>query len=382
MDGYNKKNLFSQFLYTREMKTHKCISMKYSLLIFSLYLFSACSSGGIKKGGEADPKALAPSYALVPVKKSGVATLIKLPAQLFAYQEVSIFPKVNGYVKKVYVDIGSEVHTGQLLMELEAPEIVQAVAQAKERYAQAKAGYSIDKENYARLLEASATAGAVSPLDLSSARSKMEADSSLANAEKSNWQIQQTMQEYLNVLAPFDGVITERNVFTGELVNAAAKDRPMLELKEIKLLRLKVDVPEALAGSFKKNDTISFYTSAFPGKKMMGSIARQSMNVNAQLRSERIEADIDNKEKILQPGMYADVILYSVGSVNAFSVPRSALVISTEGKFVIAVRNGKRVRVNVLTGNETKDIIEIFGPIQVGDEVIQNANDEIQTINQ
>ena len=369
-----------QFLYTPEMKTFKSISMRFLILILSLSLFSACTSVEKKKEETTDPKAPAPAMALVPVKKSGVATTVKLPAQLFAYQEVSIFPKVNGYVKQVYVDIGSEVHAGQLLMVLEAPEIIQAVAQAKEKYAQAKAGYSIDKENYNRLLVASNTAGAVSPLDLSSARAKMEADSALANAEKSSWEIQQTMQAYLNVLAPFDGVITERNVFTGELVNAASKDHPMLELKEIKWLRLKVDVPESVAGSFKKNDSISFYTSAFPGKKITGRIARLSMNFNAQFRSERIEADIENKNMVLQPGMYADVILYSAGNLNAFSVPRTALVISTEGKYVIAVRNGKRVKVNVLTGNETQDSVEIYGLIEDGDQVIAHANDEIQTV--
>jgi membrane fusion protein (multidrug efflux system) len=378
MDGYNKKNHLKQFPYSPEMKTNKCIQMKYYLLIFWLYLFSACTSGGNKKEGDPDKKNQVISYSLAPVKKSGVATLIKLPAQLFAYQEVSIFPKVNGYVQEVYVDIGSEVHKGQLLMLLEAPEIIQAAAQAREKYAQAKAGYSIDRENYERLLEASSTAGAISPLDLSSARSKMEADSALANAEKSNWQMQQTMQEYLKVVAPFDGTITERNVFPGELVNAASKEKPMLELKEIRYLRLKVDIPESLAGSFKINDTISFYTSAFPGKKMTGRIARQSMNINAQFRSERIEADIDNKSKTLQPGMYADVVLYSAGNMNALSVPRSAVVISTEGKYVIAVRKGKNIKVDVLTGNETKDSIEIFGQIQAGEKVIEHANDEIK----
>jgi membrane fusion protein, multidrug efflux system len=379
MDGYNKKNHLKLSPYSLEMKTHKRVKMKYSLIIFSFYLLSACSSGGNKKDADPEVKNQAISNKVVSVKKSGVATLIKLPAQLFAYQEVSIFPKVNGYVKVVYVDIGSEIHKGQLLMLLEAPEIIQAVAQAREKYAQAKTGYDIDRENYARLLEASATAGAISPLDLSSAHSKMEADSALANAEKSNWQIQQTMEEYLKVVAPFDGVITERNVFPGELVNAASKEKPMLELKEIKRLRLKVDVPEALAGSFKTNDTISFYTSTFPGKKMTGRIARQSMNVNAQLRSERMEADIDNKNKILQPGMYADVVLYSAGNMNALSVPRSALVISTEGKYVIAVRNGRNIKVDVLTGNETKDSIEIFGQILAGENVIEHANDEIHT---
>jgi membrane fusion protein, multidrug efflux system len=360
------------------MKSNKHIQMKYSLLIYCLYLFSSCSSDGNKKDKDPDKKVQTISYNLVQVKKTGVATMIKLPAQLFAYQEVTIFPKVNGYVKQVYVDIGSEVHEGELLMLLEAPEIIQAASQAREKYAQAKAVYSIDRENYERLLEASSTAGAISPLDLSSARSKTEADSSLANAEKSNWQMQQTMEEYLKVVAPFDGTITERNVFPGELVNAASKEKPMLELKEIRRLRLKVDVPESLAGTFKINDTISFYTSAFPGKKITGRIARQSMNINAQFRSERIEADIDNKNKTLQPGMYADVVLYSAGSMNALSVPRSAVVISTEGKYVIAVRNGKNIRVDVLTGNETKDSIEIFGKIQAAENVIENANDEIK----
>jgi membrane fusion protein (multidrug efflux system) len=122
-----------------------------------------------------------------------------------------------------------------------------------------------------------------------------------------------------------------------------------------------------------------FIPVLFREKKMTCRIARQSMNINAQFRSERIEADIENKNKTLQPGMYADVLLYSAGSINALSVPRSALVISTEGKYVIAVRNGKNIKVDVLTGNETKDSIEIFGQVQAGEKVIEHANDEIHT---
>jgi multidrug efflux pump subunit AcrA (membrane-fusion protein) len=103
------------------------------------------------------------------------------------------------------------------------------------------------------------------------------------------------------------------------------------------------------------------------------------MNVNAQYRSERMEIDVDNKNNLLQPGMYADVVLYSPGSNNALSVPRSSVVNSTEGKYVIAVRNGRLVKINVLTGNESKDKIEIFGQIQPGEKVITHANDEIHT---
>jgi membrane fusion protein (multidrug efflux system) len=378
MGGSNKKNHLNLFPYFPEMKILKQFQMKHYFLVSMFFLFMACSSGGNEKNEPTEVAVKPPEYTLATVEQSGVATMVKLPAQLSAYQEVSIFPKVNGYVKNVFVDIGSRVHTGETLMVLEAPEIVEATIRAREKYAEAKAGYSIDKENYNRLLEASATAGAVSPMDLSAAHSKTEADSALANAEKSNWQMQQSLQDYLRVTAPFNGVITERNVFSGALVNAEAKDRPMLELKDISKLRLKVDVPESIAGSFRIQDTISFFTSSFPGKPITARIARISMNINAQIRSERMEADVENKNNLLQPGMYADVVLYSQGTLNALSVPRSALVISTEGKYVIAVRNGKNIKINVLTGNETKERIEIFGAIQAGEKVIAPANDEIK----
>lgn len=351
--------------------------MKHYYLAAMFFLSIACSSGGNNKTVLAEVAVKPTDYALATVEDSGVSAKIKLPAQLSANQEVSIFPKVNGYVKNVFVDIGSHVHAGETLMILEAPEIVEATVRAREKYAEAKSGYSIDKENYGRLLEASATAGAVSPMDLSASRSKMESDSALANAEKSTWQMQQSLQDYLRVTAPFNGVITERNVFTGALVNAEAKDRPMLELKDISTLRLQVDVPESIAGSFKIGDTISFFTSAFPGKSLTARIARISMNINAQIRSERMEADVENKNNALQPGMYADVVLYTKGTLHALSVPHSALVISTEGKYVIVVRNGKRMKLNVLTGNETRDRIEIFGPLAAGEKVIATANDEI-----
>jgi membrane fusion protein, multidrug efflux system len=378
MDGFNKKNHLNPFLYFPVMKTPKQIKMKHYFLASMFFLSIACSSDGNNNAESVEAATKIPDYTLAAVENSGVATMIKLPAQLTAFQEVSIFPKVNGYVKNVFVDIGSVVRTGETLMILEAPEIVEATIHAREKYAEAIAGFSIDKENYNRLLEASATAGAVSAMDLSAARSKTQADSALANAEKSNWQMQQSLQDYLRVTAPFNGVITERNVFPGALVNAEAKDKPMLELKDISKLRLKVDVPESIAGSFKIKDTISFFTSSFPGKPITAQIARISMNINAQIRSERMEADVENKNNLLQPGMYADVVLYSRGTLNALSVPRSALVISTEGKYVIAVRSGEKIKVNVLTGNETKERIEIFGQIQPTDKVIAPANDEIK----
>jgi RND family efflux transporter MFP subunit len=351
--------------------------MKYnSFFIITIALLAACSQPDKKASSE---QAAAPvQYQLDTVKAGGVATDRKLPAQLAAYQEVSIFPKVNGYVQSVLVDVGSQVHTGSLLMVLEAPELQEAVAQARERYSRAKADYSIDKEKYDRLMEAARTPGAISPLDISTVKAKMEADSSLSNAERANWQMQQTMLGYLRVTAPFDGVITERNVHPGALVSAATKDKPMLELKQVSHLRLQIDVPEALSARLKQGDTVAFYVSALQGKRMVATISRKSMNMNMQFRTERMELDVSNPDAVLTPGMYADVVLHAEGDTHAMNVPRSAVVTSTERKYVLCSENGKIRKVDVTTGSLSTDRAEIYGAVHPGDIVVIHANDEMK----
>ena len=351
--------------------------MRY-LVAITVFLFflNACSSNqaAVSKSEEKKPA----SYLTVKIEKGGVATSMKLPAQLTAYQEVSIFPKVNGYVKEVLVDIGSKVSSGQLLMVLEAPELQQAVAQAKEKYVQSKSEYAIDKEHYSRLLEASKTAGAISPLDLSTIKAKMEADSAVSNAEKANWQMQQTMLDYLQVRAPFAGVITERNVHPGALVNASSKDKPMLELKQVDHLRLLVDIPETLAGQLKDKDSIYFFTSAFPSQKMTGLINRKSDNINPQFRSERMEIDVMNKKGSLSPGMFAEVIFSSPGNIQGWKVPKSSVIISTERKYIVLVKNGIPIKTDVTTGYESSDKTEVIGTLQASDSVIVNPGDELK----
>jgi RND family efflux transporter MFP subunit len=297
---------------------------------------------------------------------------------LAAFLQVSIFPKVNGYVTSVRVDVGSHVRQGDLLMTLEAPELVQAVVQAKEKYAQAIANYTIDRENYQRLDEASHTPGAISPMDLATDKAKAQADSALANSEKANWQLQQAMMDYLKVTAPFAGVISIRNVHPGALVDASNKSVPMLELKQVDHLRLQVDIPETISATLRQNDTISFYVAAMPGKRMTARIVRISDNINMQYRTERVEADVYNHDEILAPGMYADVIFDSKGNRNALAVPPGAVVTSTEAKYVIVIRNGKTVKVNVSTGNENNQLMEIVGDVKAGEQVIVPANDEIK----
>lgn len=346
-----------------------------AILLTALSLYG-CSD---QKTPETKSVPATPHFELAKVEQASVQQLIKLPAQLAAFQEVSIFPKVNGYVTSVSVDVGSHVHKGQILMALDAPELAQAVMQAKEKYARTVSDYAISRDNYERLVQAARTPGAISPMDLASAKAKRDADSSLSNAEKANWQMQLTMMGYLRVTAPFDGVITQRNVHPGALVSAEAKDnKPMLELKQVDHLRLQVDIPESVAANLRKDQEISFFLSAYPGEKMTGRISRVSMNINMQFRTERVELDVYNKDEALSPGMYADVLLNSKGNPNALSVPKSAVVTSTERKYVLVLRDGKIVKVDVTTGNESNSKIEITGVLQSGEEVIANATDEIK----
>jgi len=352
--------------------------MNKIILSFLIILFAvACHENKKESRKPVDNKTAAAIYQTALIEKAGVFNTVKLPGQLAAMQDVSIFPKINGYVKSVVVDIGTHVSQHSLLMVLEAPELEQAVAEAKDKYERAMADFAIDKEHYYRMLEAAKTAGAISPLDLSASRAKADADSALCNAAKANWQMQQTMLGYLKVTAPFEGVITERNVHPGALVNTLAKDKPMLELKQVDILRLLVDIPETLVPEINKKDTVSFFVGALPGKKMTGRIDRRSMNMNTQYRSERIEIDVNNKDGLLTPGMYADVIFYTNGNVDALSVPAASVVTSTEEKYVLVVRGNKAVKVDVRTGNTSNGKTEVFGALQAGEKVIARADDQI-----
>jgi membrane fusion protein, multidrug efflux system len=174
-------------------------------------------------------------------------------------------------------------------------------------------------------------------------------------------------------------VITQRNVHPGALVSAEGKEaKPMLELKEVDRLRLQVDIPENFAATLRNNDTVSFVLSSFPGVKRSGRISRKSMNISSEYRSERVELDVYNPDGSLAPGMYADLLFNSKGALGALAVPKTAIVTSSERKYVLLIRDGRVHKVDVNTGNETNDKIEVYGDLEPGQQVVANATDEIK----
>ncbi len=356
----------------------KILNISASVILFSLI----CTSCSRKESNATEKKPTADNYSLYSVKTQALPTILRLPAQLNPFYEVSIYPRVTGYIKTLPVDIGSVVKEGQLLMEMEAPDVEQNSLSAQERYIKVQATYRASKDNYSRLLNTAKTAGAVSPNDLQIAQSQMQSDSALSNSEKANWMAMESMKNYLIVKAPFDGTITQRNIHPGALVTASnggkAEMEPLLELQQISKLRLEVKVPETYATQLEDNQDVSFVVDALPGKTFTGKISRQANSLDDKYRSESFEIDVINSNNLLMPGMYAEVLLPLKGHSNAFIVPQSAVVTSTERKYVIKVQDNKAILVNVTTGNEDKGLIEIFGDIKEGDSVIEKANDEIK----
>ncbi len=317
-------------------------------------------------------------YEIGKIIEQPLASYVKLPGQLRPFEEVNIYAKVNGFVKSLNVDRGSIVKRNQVLLELEAPELESQVQVAMSKFTHAQENAAASRDKYRRLLEASKEAGAVAPLDLDNALSKMKADEAVVMSEKSNMEAMTNIKGYLQVVAPFDGVIIQRNISAGALVGPGSKaDLPLLVLQHLQKLRLEVFIPEAYVDKVDLKRQVKFTYNAMPGKEHSARISR-SANALSSLRSEAIEIDILNTDQALKPGMYAEVNIPLLSSASSLLVPNHAIVRSTERQYVIRVEDGKAAYKDIQVGLSANDFTEIFGDLHNGDEIILHASDEIR----
>jgi len=249
---------------------------------------------------------------------------------------------------------------------------------ANSRYMQAQENAEASKEKYVRLKEAAKEPGSVSPLDLDNANSKMKADLAMAQSEHSNVEAVRTMQGYLRIYAPFDGMIIQRNVSPGALVAPGKEtDQPMLIIQDINKMRLTVYIPEDYVDKVDLTQPVKFTFNAMPGEEQTAKISR-SANALGSMRQEAIEIDVINQNKRLKPGMYAEVKIPMVSGAKSLMVPGSAIVRSTQKEYVIAVRNGKANLVDIKEGLANNDSTEVFGDLKPNDKILLHASDEIK----
>jgi len=343
----------------------------------------------------AQAPAAAPAPApveVVRVTSKAVDRQVKLPGEFQPYLAVPIYAKLAGFVKRVAVDRGSTVRQGQVLMTLEAPEmqanIVEAQAKAQAlglQKAEAEAKLAGAQSTYDRLKAASATPGVVAENDVVVAQKTAEAAQALVRsyedsikAAQAQVQSVKDLEQYLTLKAPFDGVITERNVHPGALVGPGTGSTPLLRLHQISRLRLVVAVPEALVGAMVKGARVAFTVPAYPGETFYGVLNLMAHDLDEKTRTMPVELDVKNGDLRLGAGMYPEVQWPVRRPQPSLLVPPTSIVTTTERTFVIRVTNGVAQWVNVGRGARVGDLIEVFGALKEGDTILRRGTDEVR----
>ncbi len=347
-------------------------------LILLTGLISSCHTETDSSEQQEEPKAAA--LETFSLKKGMLSTKLDVPGELIPYQQVDLYAKESSFVKKVYVDVGSEVKQGQLLVSMEAPEINSNLAAAQSRLQSQEAIYAASNSNYNRLIETSKTPGTISKNDVDQAASRKKSDQAQLNAARSAYQSVAATRAYLDIRAPFSGVVSSRNINAGAYVGPSGKgsDVPLFVLQEQKRLRLVISVPEIYTGHLKLNDEVSFNVRSMPNQEFKAKVKRLAGALDLRLRSERLEMDVYNSNKKLLPGMYAEVSIPLPATDSTFVVPKTALVASTEKVFVIRVVNQKAQWIGVKKGREGGDRVEVYGKLNAGDQLVKTATDEIR----
>ncbi|HZU09484.1 MAG TPA: efflux RND transporter periplasmic adaptor subunit [Pseudacidobacterium sp.] len=320
---------------------------------------------------------------------------VSLPAQLLPYETVDVYPKVTGFIETIKVDRGSRVKKGDVLVRLTAPELVaqrsqaeSALHAAESQLASAQAKLAADQGTYLHLASAAKTPGVVAENDLLVANQTAVADKgavaaaeSNANAARDALRSVTQMEAYLTIVAPFNGVVTTRNLHPGALVGPAsgpAGAMPIVQIVGTDRLRLVVPVPEALVGIMKEGQAVSFTVPAYPGQSFHAPIARISHDIDVNTRTMPVELDVHNPDGRLSPGSFATVTWPVQRGYPTLFVPTTAVTSDQQHSFVIRVRNGKTEWVTVQTGQVVNTEVEVFGRLQAGDAVVRTASDSIR----
>jgi RND family efflux transporter MFP subunit len=304
---------------------------------------------------------------------------ITLPANTQAYIDTPIYARTNGYLRKWYADIGTRVHRGQILADIETPELDQQVEQAQSDLATARANQQIAQitaERWEKLL----AKNAVSRQESDQATSDFSARQSALSSAQANLRRLEQLQGFEKIYAPFDGVITARNVDIGSLIQAGDSSSPRAELFHMAStdkLRLFVPVPEVYASAVRSGDRIAVTSDAAPNQKFTGSIARNSDSIDIANRTLNVEVDVLNSDHKLLPGQYAFVHLPIPPSNSSMTLPSNTLLFRAEGLRVGVVRHGRVELTPVEIGHDYGAKVEITAGLTPQDQVILNPSDSL-----
>ncbi len=323
------------------------------------------------------PAAGADTVKVFLLKADSAQKAVSLPGELLPYQNVQIRAKVQGYIKKLNVDIGSKVTKGQVLAVIEAPEINTHIQELEERVQSAKAKYQSSEDYYERINTASKADGVIAPSEWQRTKNQALADSADYRAALLAASSLKQTGDYLTVVAPFSGVISKRNIELGSFAGNIG-DKPLFELEDNTVLRLWVAVPEVYTAALLPSNSGDVTTRALPDTKFKALLKRKSGIIDNNTRTELWEFEIPNTSGQLKAGGYADVKLQFLRAKPSLTVPASAVVTTLEKRFVTKVSKGITQWVDVRPGFNLGDRTEIFGDLQPGDTLVVKGNEELK----
>jgi len=313
-----------------------------------------------------------PSVTVMHPKHSPGSSEIVLPANVQPFIDAPIYARTNGYLKKWYVDIGAHVKAGQLLAEIDTPEVNQALRQARADLATAEANRALSRitaERYSDLLKTDS----VSKQDADNAAGDYAAKQAIVHSAEANVKRLEELQSFQKIYAPFTGVITTRNTDIGALIDSGASGGQRTELFHIvqpDTLRVYVNVPEAYSQAAKPGLTADLTLAEFPGRRFPGKLVRTANAIEANTRTLLIEIDVDNPTGTLLTGAYAEVHLKLPGASSSLIVPVNALLFRSEGLRVAVVPDGQHAELKPVTlGHDFGNEVEVVSGL-TGDETV------------
>jgi RND family efflux transporter MFP subunit len=323
-----------------------------------------------------------PAVAIVQPKRSAPAQEIVLPANVQAFADAPIYARTNGYLKRWYVDLGSRVKEGQLLAEIDTPEVNQQLRQSLADLATAQANLNLSKitaDRYAGLLKTDS----VSKQESDNAAGDYEAKQANLQSSQANVKRLQELQSFQKIYAPFSGVITARNTDVGALIDSGSGGGVRTELFHIvqaDKLRVYVSVPQAYSQAAKPGLSADLTLSEFPGRGFEGRLVRTANAIDPTSRTLLVEIAVSNPTGQLFTGSYAEVHLHLPTAASAFILPVNTLLFRAEGLRIAVVGDGQKVELREITlGHDFGSEVEVIAGVSGNENVIVNPPDSVVT---
>jgi RND family efflux transporter MFP subunit len=346
-----------------------------ALLIYSGIHSRAAAESRLTKRTE---EAAIPTVAVVFPQEGAPTQEIVLPGNAQAFSDAPIYARTSGYLKRWYFDIGAHVQKGQLLAEIETPEVDQQLEQARADLDTAQANLNIAKITATRW-QGLVSNGSVSQQETDQAVSDLSAVKAAAESSAANVRRLEQLQSFEKIDAPFDGIVTTRSTDIGALIDAGASTQPreLFHIAAIRKLRLYVSVPEVYSLAARSGAPATLTLDEFPGQTFHGTLVRNANSIDIASRTLLVEVDVDNPTGQLLPGAYVFVHLKLPDETRSVTIPSNTLIFRKEGLQVGLVRNGKAELVPVKISRDYGNTVEIVSGLQPTDAVIVDPSDSL-----